>query len=298
MARGLNHAGFLAQAMARLQAGTTADAETALRRLAVFSPGFPGGYLAWGRRISRSGAYSRAARLLRIAEVTAPGDPRVHRNLATVGFHRGDLEPSQRHARRALVLAPEAVVAWRSLAGIDARRNDHQAAVRFLGWSRWITPLRAPDQLILMHSLFELDRLAACVQVIRSYLVGVPGGSAGYGFLGRVFARQTRLEDAGVQVHRMNVLQPGDVEVMHAKGRIALAARRYRQSARLLRQVLTLRPERAAGAVDLSRALWNDEGFEQAARAMEMALCIDPKTGGKIEMLRRGVTDRDFLISC
>ena len=165
-----------------------------------------------------------------------------------------------------------------------------------LGWSRWIRPLRAPDQLVLMHALFELDRLATCAQVIRSYLVDVPGGMAGYTFLGRVFAKQARLEDAGVQVQRMNVLQPGDSEVMHAKGRIALQARRYCQSARLLRQVLILRPESGAAVVDLSRALWNDEVFEQAERTMEMALCIDPKIGGKIEMLRRAVTNRDFLI--
>jgi tetratricopeptide (TPR) repeat protein len=298
MARGLNHAGFLALAMARLQAGAMADAEIALRRLVVFSPGFSRGYLAWGERVSRLGAYSRTARLLRIAEVTAPDDPRVHRNLAAVGSRRGDLEASRRHARRALVLAPEAAVAWRNLAGIESLSpfNNHQAAVRFLGWSRWIRPLRAPDQQILMHALYELDRLAGCVQVIRSYLVGVPGGLAGYRFLSRVFAKQARLEDADAQVDRMDVLQPGDIEVMHAKGRIALAARRYCQSARLLRQVLILRPERGAAVVDLSRALWNDEVFEQASRVMEMALCIDPKFGGKIEMLRRAVTNRDFLI--
>jgi len=52
----------------------------------------------------------------------------------------------------------------------------------------------------------------------------------------------------------------------------------------------------AVDAVDLSRVLWNDEAFDQAARAKEMALCIDPKTGGKIEMLRRTATHRDFLI--
>jgi tetratricopeptide (TPR) repeat protein len=95
----------------------------------------------------------------------------------------------------------------------------------------------------------------------------------------------------------MNVLQPGDIEILHSKGRIALSARRYCQAARLLRKVLALCPESAAGAVDLSRALWNDEIFEQAARAMEMALCIDPKTGGKVEILRRAATDRDFLIA-
>jgi tetratricopeptide (TPR) repeat protein len=297
MVQTLNHAGLLTVAMTRLQSRATVGAETALRRLAVFSPGFANCYLAWGEWVSRSGAYNQADRLLRIAGVTAPGDPRVHRSLASVGFHRGDLELSQGHARRALVLAPDAVVAWRIRAGIDARCNDHEAAVRSLGWSRRITPLRAQDQLILMHALFELDRLAACIQVIRSYLVDVPGGLAGYGFLGRVFAKQARLENAGVQVKRMNVLQPGDIEILHSKGRIALSARRYCQAARLLRKVLALCPESAAGAVDLSRALWNDEIFEQAARAMEMALCIDPKTGGKVEILRRAATDRDFLIA-
>ena len=67
-----------------------------------------------------------------------------------------------------------------------------------------------------MHALVKLDGLAACVQVIWSYLVGAPGGSAGYGFLSRVFARQAWFEDAGVQVDRMDVLDPGDIEIMHA----------------------------------------------------------------------------------
>jgi predicted Zn-dependent protease len=282
MARVVNHARLLADALTALQAG--AAAALALKRLTVFSPGFPGAYLAWGDRVARSKSPGADAVLLRRALCAAPGDSRAHLGLAD----------ARRHARDAALIDPASTAAYQRLATVAVHRNDHAAAVGFLSRSRCIAPLRNPDVLILMRALFELDRLSDCARAARRYLTAVPRDPVGYTMLGRTLARQQKHARARVQVDRLEKLTPGDPTVILAKARIALSRRRHDQAIRLFRCALVVRPGDGLGTFDLARGLWKLERFADAERAMLAAAWIDPAFGIRNTVLRLSATDRDF----
>lgn len=295
--RQINHATLLDKAKAALRAGGDGDRRAALRRLAVFSPGFASGYLAWGDRMSRANGSGSGLSMLLRARILGPADARVYQSLSDLEYRRREIAKAERYARACLTLAPGDSGVFRNLASVAFHRQDHGAAIGLLAWARCIAPPRGPDLLILMWALFELDRMMECLRVARWFLLTAPADPDAHILLARVLARQDNLSAVSIEVRRLEKLRPGDPEVLLARGRVAQARRYYRRAARDFREALIVDPARGVGMLDLSRVLWAAEDFEEAERVLRRACLVNQLFKSRAEVLRLSATERDFRLA-
>lgn len=294
MTAGISHESLLAAAVAEAKNG--GDATVAQRRLATFSPAFSGVYLSLGGQASRSGNPRSGTKLLGRALCAGPQDARIHFQAADAAYRRAAFREAQRHARAALLLAPGTANAHRLLASAAFQNRNHETAARVLGWSRHIVAPASQDLLIWMWTLFELDRLAACIHVARCFVATSAASPLGYSLLSRALARQDHTEEARRQVRRLQVLAPRDPEVLAGLGRLLVSQRRYAPSVQLFRKALLMDPSRDAGWFDLARAYWAMEAFEESEDTLARACLIAPGLAVRAEVLRLSATSRDFRL--
>lgn len=292
----IDHPVLLNRAMRSLRAGGGTVSDAALKRLATFSPGFAPGYLAWGDRLSRAAGGGNGLSLLRRALVLGPADPRIYQSLADLEYRRRDAGKARLYARARLMLAPGEGGAFRTLASAAFHRGNHEAVVRNLALARCIAAPNPVDLLILMWALFELDRLVECCRAARWFLLASPFNPDGYTLLARTLARLNDLSCAAIQVRRLEKLKPGDPDVLLAKGRVAQAQRHHLRAVRDFREAMLVEPSRGEAMLDLSRALWAAETFEDAERMLGRACVINPSTAIRAEVLRFTATERDFRL--
>jgi hypothetical protein len=292
----IDHESLLAEAMQVLRTGPDGAALVALTRLMAFSPGFGPGYLAWGDRVSRKGGGGNGLSLLRKALIAGPQDARVYQRLSDLEYRRREIEKAGWYARACLLLTPGNSGAFRVLSSAAFHRKDHDLAVRLLASARCISSPKGPDLLILMWALFELDRLAECVQVARWFLLVSPGNADGYTLFARVLARQDELVPAAIQVGRLERLKPGDPDVLLAKGRVARARRWYNGACRSFRRALLTEPSRGEGMFDLARSLWGAEANLEAERVLKRVCRVNPWFERRAAVLRQSATQRDFRL--
>ncbi|MDG2287113.1 MAG: tetratricopeptide repeat protein [Alphaproteobacteria bacterium] len=290
----VNHDSLLGKALESLRGRGNPDG--AMLRLVIFSPGFVGGYLAWGDRLARDGKGMRGMSLLRKALILGPGDSRAHLSLSNAAFRRREVRTARIFARGALLLNPVSTQGYRDLASAAIAMGDHATAVQVFLRSRCIVPLGGRDLLALTWAFFELDRLAECLLTLKGYVLENPNDPAGNTLLTRVFGRRERLEDAALQGRRLLAMKPGDPDVLLAMARIGLSRRRFTESVARFQGALVLRPGDGPSIFDLARAYWGGEAFSEAERVMKRACRINPRYQNRAEVLRLSATPRDFRV--
>jgi Flp pilus assembly protein TadD len=290
----VDHDSLLGKAMESLRG--RGNSGLALLRFVIFSPGFVGGYLAWGDRLVRDGEGKRGTGLLRKALILGPGDSRAHLSLSNAAYRQRNVRASRKYARSALMLNPVSTRGYRNVASAAIAMGDHATAVGIFLRSRCIAPLGGRDLLALTWALFELDRLAECSRTARAYVLEKPDDPAGNTLFTRVLGRREKFEDAAMQCRRLRVIKPDDPDVLLAMARIALSRRRFPEAIEKFQATLILRPGDGPSIFDLARALWGGEAFSEAERLMRRARWANPRYQNRADVLRFSATPKDFRV--
>jgi len=263
--------------------GKTEEALAAYRNAVALDAGAAsrslGPYLNLGTLLAENARGSEAAPYLEQAAQIAPSDARAHRELGKAYLALNRLEEAQRELEKALALEPDSAPAHFLLAQVDRRRGlAEDALVESEHYTVLTGGHSAPDTpLAEARSLLNLGKFIEAERVMRRYLEIHKTSAEGHFLLGYVlFKKQDAKASLAEYTEGAKYRVPGaaDLEVV-ASDYVLL--KDYPDADKWFAKAVEWNPTDVLGWYYLGRTKYNENRFEEAIRAFQQCLQLDPR---------------------
>ncbi len=263
--------------------GRTEDALAAYRNAVALDAAAPsrslGPYLNLGTLLAENNRASEALPYLEQAVQIAPSDAQAHRELGKAYLAVNRLEESQRELEKAVALAPESAPAHFLLAQVDRRRGLAEDARLESEHYTALTGARSATDAPLAEarSLLNLGKVSDAERVMRRYLEVHKTSAEGHFLLGYVlFKKQDAKASLAEYTEGAKYRKPEAVDLEVVAGDYVLL-KNYPDADKWFTKAVEWNPNDVLGWYYLGRTKYNENRFDEAVRAFQECLKLDPR---------------------
>jgi Flp pilus assembly protein TadD len=200
------------------------------------------GLIMEGRNLAENGITELAIPVLRRAEARDPDNPWIVRELAISYLDRGEVDRAREATDRLLELQAEHLGTMLVLAEYERARGDLDAARRTLERAVELDPQNIATRITLAHLLEDLGRLVQAETAYREVLGLEPSETLALNGLATLLLREQRVDEGVALLETLMMVQPYYPPVHLNMAVVEYDRGHYRESLRLARRSLELRP--------------------------------------------------------
>ena len=229
--------------------------------------------------------FAKAIDILEKLDQAHPRQSTVKYQLGRTYLQSGDAEKAAEALREAVALAPNFPEAVFMLAQIDRRSGRTEAAIAALKGLLEKQPKLVQAAVALADAYQESGRMDEAAAMMRQVAAAEPKNVEHALRLGLLLVQSGKTDEARTVVQKVLEVSPGNLTAIAQLVDLDLIARDFAAAEARVREVLDTTPDSAPAYLMRGRILTVQQSWEEAEKALEKALQLDPQLGSAQDLL-------------